>query len=178
MMQISCKKNLTKRQSVLVYWHNMNTKISEAEEAKALAIALTDETIETARALNNTLATAEVRPHFQAHYANAKLDVYGIMALVRDILREAQAEFPRGIESTELRQIAVAASLFTSDILAEVQTRFAAGSTRYKVQSVKNCLSTYGKLDGTIGRIQLTPSEDQPRPCSKPRFKWYRVQGK
>ena len=156
----------------------MKLNIETENEAKALAVELSDETIETCKAVNNTLTTAEVRPHFQAHYANAKLDVCGIMALVRDILRDKQAEFPRGIEGTALRHLAIAASLFTSEIIAEVQIRFAAGSTRYKAQSVRNCLSTYGKQDGTIGKIDLTPSEDQPRPCKIPRTKWYRVQGK
>jgi hypothetical protein len=154
---------------------NMNTEIESKNEEKALAVSMSAEIVETCKAVNNTLTIAEVRPHFQAHYANAQLDVCGIMALVRDILREAQAEFPRGIEATELRKIAVAASLFTSEILAEVQSRFAAGSTRYKVQSVKNCLSTYGKQDGTIGKIQLTNGEDKPRNCAKPRCKWYRI---
>src|SRR5271169_1338433 len=103
---------------------------SQTEE-KAIAIEMSDATVETCKAINNTLTTAEVRPHFQAHYANAKLDVCGIMALVRDILRDKQAELPRGIEGTALRHIAIAASLFTSEIIAEVQIRFAAGSTRY-----------------------------------------------
>ena len=156
----------------------MNTEIENQKEEIAAAIAMSDEVLETMRAVNNTLTIAEVRPHFQAHYANAKLDVCGIMDLVRNILRDKQAEFPRGIENTELRKIAVAASLFTSEILAEVQARFAAGSTRYKLQSVKNCLSTYGKHDGTIGRIKLSNDEDQPRECAKPRCKWYRVQTK
>lgn len=150
-------------------------KLNEQKKAKAMAIELTDQTIETCQAVNNTLDTAGVRAHFQAHYANAKLGVYGVMDLVRDILREAQAEFPRGIESTELRKIAVAASMFTSEILAEVERRFAAGASRYKAQAVKNCLSTYGKQDGTIASIKLSNEEDQPRECSKPRFKWYRV---
>ena len=156
----------------------MNTKTENQNEDKAAAVAMSGEVLEAMQAVNNTLTIAGVRPNFQAHYANAQLDVYGIMDLVRDILRFAQAEFPRGIENTELRKIAVAASLFTSEILAEVQARFAAGSTRYKVQSVKNCLSTYGKVDGTIGRIKLSNTEDKPRDCAKPRCKWYRVQGK
>ena len=156
----------------------MNTKIETENEDKAAAVAMSGEVLEAMQAVNNTLTIAGVRPNFQAHYANATLDVYGIMDLVRDILRSAQAELPRGIENSELRKIAVAASLFTSEILAEVQARFAAGSTRYRVQSVKNCLSTYGKLDGTIGRIKLSNTEDKPRDCAKPRCKWYRVQGK
>lgn len=154
----------------------MNTEIKN--EAKAEAIALTEETIEACKAVNNTLTVAEVSPFFQAHYANAQIDVYGVMGLVRDILREAQAVFPRGIEATALRKIAVSASLFTSEIIDEVQRRFAAGTTRYQPQSVRNCLSTYGKQDGTIGKIDLTPKEDQPRKCKMPRSKWYLVQKK
>lgn len=154
----------------------LNTEIEN--EAKAEAIALSDETVEACKSVANTLTIAGVSPFFQPHYANAKLDVCGIMALVRDILRDKQAEFPRGIEGTALRGLAIAASMFTSEIIAEVQVRFAAGTTRYKAQSVRNCLSTYGKLDGTIGKIDLTPGEDQPRPCKIPRSKWYRVQQK
>lgn len=154
--------------------NNMNTDIDTTEE-KAFAVSQSNEVIETCKAINNTLTTAEVRPHFQAHYANAQLDVCGIMALVRDILREAQAEFPRNAHTTELVNIVIAASMFTSEIIAEVEKRFAAGSTRYKAQSVKNCLSTYGKQDGTIAKVQLTSAQDQPRKCCKPRCKWYRV---
>ena len=168
----------------------MNTEIENNE--KALAVAMSAETIEASQAINNTLTTACVRAHFQAHYANAEIDVYGILSLVKDILRDKQAEFPRGIEATALRQIAVAASMFTSEILAEVESRFAAGGLRYKVQAVKNVLSTYGSNktykkgpkagyligDSSIGKITLTNEEDQPRDCSKPRAKWYRIQGK
>ena len=151
-----------------------NTEIEN--ENKALAVAMAPEIIANCQDINNTLKTAGVRAHFQTHYANAMLDVYGILALVKDILRDKQAEFPRGIEATELRQIAVAASLFTSEILAEVENRFAAGGSRYKVQAVKNVLSTYGK--GEIGKITLTNSEDKPRDCAKPRCKWYLIQTK
>jgi hypothetical protein len=146
-------------------------KLNIETDEKALAVAMSNETIEACQAVNNTLTTAGVRAHYQAHYANAQLDVCGILALVKDILREAQAEFPRGIENTELRKIAVAASMFTSEILAEVEKRFAAGGLRYKIQAVKNVLSTYGKDD--IGKITLTNTEDKPRDCAKPRCKWY-----
>ena len=151
-----------------------NTEIEN--ETKALAVAMSGETIEASQAVNNTLTTAGVRAHYQAHYANAQLDVCGILALVKDILREAQAEFPRGIETTELRKIAVAASMFTAEILAKVEERFAAGGLRYKIQAVKNVLSTYGKDE--IGKITLTNSEDKPRDCAKPRCKWYLIQTK
>ena len=148
-----------------------NTEIDSEE--KAAAVAMAPELIANCQDINNTLATSGVRAHFQTHYANAMLDVYGILALVKDILREAQAEFPRGIEATELRKIAVAASLFTQDILREVENRFAAGGFRYKIQAVKNVLSTYGKNE--IGKITLTNAEDKPRDCAKPRCKWYLI---
>lgn len=148
-------------------------KITESNEEKAQAVSMSAEIVETCKAVNNTLATAEVRAHFQAHYANAEIDVYGILQLVKRILKEREAIFPRGIESTELRQIAVSLSMFTEDILREVESRFAAGGFRYKIQAVKNCLSTYGK--GEIGKITLTNAEDQPRECDKPRCKWYLI---
>jgi hypothetical protein len=151
---------------------NMNIETDE----KTAAIELSQTVIETSRDINNTLTTAGVRAHYQAHYANAQLDICGILALVKDILRASQAEFPRGIETTELRKIAVAASMFTSEILAEVEKRFAAGGLRYKIQAVKNVLSTYGKDE--IGKITLTNSEDKPRDCAKPRCKWYLIQVK
>ena len=149
----------------------MNTKIENEE--KTAAVAMSAEIVDTCKAVNNTLSVAGVRAHFQAHYANAELDVCGILALVKDILREAQAEFPRGIEATELRKIAVAASMFSSEILREVEERFSAGGFRYKIQAVKNVLSTYGKNE--IGKIILTNAEDKPRDCAKPRCKWYLI---
>ena len=154
--------------------NNMNTEI-ENNETKAFAVSKSAELVGECQSINHTLTIADVRPAFQAHYANAQLDVCGIMALVRDILRNAQAEFPRNAHQTELVNIVIAASMFTSEIIAEVEIRFAAGTTRYKSQSVKNCLSTYGKADGTIAKVKLTSAQDQPRKCSKPRCKWYRV---
>ena len=169
---------LTTAALVVLYRYKMNTEIETQTEEKAAAIAMSAELVQNCQAINNTLKTADVRAHFATHYANAQLDVFGIMALVRDILRDNQAELPRGIENTELRQIAIASSMFTDEILAEVQLRFAAGGRRYQLQAVKNCLSTYGKTDGTIGKINLTSEEDKPRNSRKPRCKWYRVQGK
>src|ERR1700693_3427153 len=86
-------------------------------EAKTEAVAMSDITVDTCKEVNNTLTVAGVRPHFQAHYANAKPEVFGIMDLVKDILEEAQAVFPIGIETSALRNIAIAASLFTYQII-------------------------------------------------------------
>ena len=151
-----------------------DTLITETQQG---AIDMSSVVVENCMAINNTLAeTKKVTGFYGTHYANAELDVCGIVALVQDILRENDAVFSRGIENTELRNIGIAASMFTSDIIAKVQERFASAGMRYKAQAVKNVLSTYGK--DSIAKIQLTNNEDKPRPCSKPRAKWYLIQQK
>lgn len=154
----------------------MNTLIeSEKNDAKTYAVNASADVIESVCAANNTLMIAGVRAHYQGHYADAKTRVYGILMLVADILRQHDAEFPQHAHTTTLRHIVVAGAMFTYEILAEVEKRFAGGS-RYKVQAVKNVLSTYG--NEFIAKIQLDKNEDQPRPCDKPRCKWYLIQGK
>lgn len=151
-----------------------DTLITETQQG---AIDMSSVVVENCMAINNTLAeTKKVTGFYGTHYANAELDVCGIVALVQDILRENDAVFSRGIENTELRNIGIAASMFTSDIIEAVKTRFASGGMRYKAQAVKNVLSTYGK--DSIAKIQLTNNEDKPRPCSRPRAKWYLIQQK
>lgn len=153
---------------------NTTQTLETTETAKGFAIAMSSETLEASQAINNTLTTTEqIRPVFMAHYANAKTNVIGIISLVKDILRDSQAEFPRNAHNTELRKIVVGGAMFTRDILAKVQERFTAGSTRYPLQTVKNVLSTYASED--IAKIQLTNAEDQPRECCKPRCKWYLI---
>ena len=157
----------------------MQNKIESVNADQEAAIAMSSEILDNCKAINNTLTIAGVRPHFQAHYAklgkSKESSVIGIMELVRDILRMANAELPRGIEKTEIRPVAIGVSLFTTEVIDMVGVRFANGTTRYRPQSVRNCLSTYGTQDGTIGKIDLTPDEDIDRESNIPRSKWYLV---
>ena len=154
----------------------MNTLIdSENSEAKTFAIAATEETIQGQKAINNTWTVAEVRAHYQGHYVNMSERVYGIIMLVARILEKKDSEFPRNAHTGELRKIVAAGSTFTSEILEQVEIEFASAGLRYKAQAVKNVLSTYGTE--FIAKIQLDKNEDQPRPCDKPRCKWYLIQG-
>lgn len=154
----------------------MNTlNKTETNEAKSFAVAASAEVMKSTQTNNNTLTIAEVRAHYQGHYANAHERVYGIMMLVADILFKGDAEFPRNSHTGELRNIVVAGSMFTSDILAAAEARWTAGGRRYKAQAIKNVLSTYGTE--YIAKIQLSKTEDQPRDCDKPRCKWYLIQG-
>lgn len=155
----------------------MKQQIETTNEGKQFAIDASDETLLNMQSINDTLTTAGVSPVFQAHYSNAKLDLSGLADLIRSILTDGQAEFPRNAHTfPELRKIVVAASMFTEDIAREVEARFTAGSTRYPLQSIKNVLSTYCK--DTIAKVQLTNSEDKPRQCCKPRCKWYVIASK
>jgi len=149
----------------------MNTTIDN--ETKAAAVAMSGEIVQTSQDINNTLETQGTRAFFGTHYANAELDVFGIVALVKHVLRENDSVFGRGIEKTEFRKIAVSGAMFTSQIVEAIGTLFANAGMRYKPQAVKNVLSTYGK--GEIIKIKLSNAEDKPRPCSKPRAKWYLV---
>jgi hypothetical protein len=174
----------------------MNNKTMQKQTKKAekqaanLAIAMAPEILQNSQDINGALTeTGKVRAVFHTHFADVSNDIYGIEKLIADILTQAQAVFPRGIESTELRTIAVAASLFTQDIEDEVIRRFTAGSIRYPLQTIKNYLGAFGK--GKVIKIQLTNAEDSNRNseenkarriakgknpiCLKPRCKWYLI---
>ena len=158
-------------------YSTMNDTLNTPNDIAAHAIAMSDTCVEASVDLNNCLVeTGKVKAHYGAHYANAAIEVCGIVALVMDVLRDKQAVFPRHLEQLEeARPAVIACSLFTSDIVSEVQKRWP-NNLRYKPQAVKNVLSTYGKQ--FIVKVQLTKEEDTPRPCSKPRAKWYLIQKK
>lgn len=169
---------------MLEYWRNMNTEMNQANEAKEIAIEMSQETLQTLQSANNNLHVSGVRAHFQAHYTDAKIDLHGIASMVKDILRQAQAEFPRNAHHTEIRNIVIAHSLFTEEIYAKAQERFFAGSDRGKHQAIRNVLSTYCKNE--IAKIKGTNNPhatgdyfyDSDRPCAKPRCKWYLIASK
>lgn len=168
--------------------NNMNTETTQDSKAATLAIAMTAETIQASRDINGTLTeTAKVRPVFMTHYANAEQDVYGIADLIESVLRERAAVFPRGIETSELRPVAVAAAMTRQDIQAAIEARFTEATPRYPEQTIKNYLSQFCK--GRFAKIALSSAEDCNRNsaeqiawrkahgkaaiCKAPRCKWY-----
>ena len=151
----------------------MNTLTSEQNEAAAFAVAMSAETIETCKAVNNTLETTQKTSAFYGtHYANPEIDSFGIMGIVCEVLTECEAVFARGIESTELRKIALAIAPTTAKIIELAKPKFAVAGLRYKPQAVKNILSTYGTEK--IRKIKLTSGEMVQG--SKARAKWYLIQ--
>lgn len=156
----------------------IKTKTTVSAEAKN-ALEMSREVLDNSRDLNNVMTTATVvRPVFHTHFVSMDETLFGIADLISDILTQRQAVFPKGVEKTELRKVAISASLYTSEILEAVESRFTAGSVRYPLQTIKSYLSVFmskGK-GATIGKIQLKGKEDSPRPCDRPRCKWYLIE--
>jgi len=151
----------------------MNTLTLEQIEAATFAQSLSAQTVEDCKAINNTLEVcANVPAFFGAHYANAELESFGVLGIVREVLTECEAVFARGIEKTDLRNIALACAPTTEKIIELAKPKFAVAGLRYKPQAVKNILSTYGTKE--IRRIKLTSAEMVPGDRS--RSKWYLIQ--
>ena len=137
----------------------MNTSILDqpADETADFLASLSPEIIQDCKAINNTLqAIGKVKAHFATHYANAAIDSYGVMGIVREVLTEADAVFARSkngwIEDTDLRDIAIAVSLTTDQIIERAKPKFNDAGMRYEPQAIKNVLSTYGKKEIRPGR--------------------------
>jgi hypothetical protein len=96
--------------------------------------------------------------------------------LIARILRSNGAIWREGIDTPTKRAAAIAASMYTEDIIAQVRRRFTAGSTRYPPSSLKECLGGAMIRTGEVGKIQLSGEEDSKRSksCSRRRCKWYR----
>lgn len=140
------------------------------------AIAMSREVLSNSQDINNVLTTSQtVKAVFHTHFADMETGECGIEKLIVRIMREREAQFPKGVENTELRQIAIAGSMFMSEIETEVKNRFTAGSIRYPHDTIKAYMSAYLLKSGKVGRIQLTNGEDKNRSCCRPRVKWYLI---
>ena len=151
----------------------------QEKNAVSSAISMQSEILESEKDINNVLSTSkQVGPLFHTHYVNMTSGKNGIETLITEILTDCQAIFPQDIENTEFRKIAIAASLFASDIISEVQARFASGSIRYPYETIHQYLSIFMFRKGKVGKIKLTNNEDSDRTCCKPRTKWFLIQSK
>ena len=153
----------------------MNTKHIESAEQKT-ALAMSREIVQGSQDINNVLSTSKVtRAVFHTHFVSMDNSLFGIADLITSILTDNGATFPKGIEKTALRGVALSASLTTEEVMHAVERRFTAGSIRYPLQTIKSYLSVFmskGKK-ATIGKIKMSNAEDANRSCCKPRCKWY-----
>ena len=131
--------------------------------------------IQISRWMNRLLtALHNVGAVFHEPYANVKKESFGMKGLLTEILEERGAILPRGIELTKDRPAAIAASMFTDEIVAEVKRRFTCGSIRYPYKTIWANLKR--EMRNEVEKIQLTWKEDAHRPCLRPRCKWYLVE--
>jgi hypothetical protein len=152
-----------------------NNNMSETKAAKN-AISMQREIASNQQDNNNTFSTSNmVGPLFHNHYVNMETGLNGIENLITEILTEAEAIFPAGIENGEFRKVAIAASLFPHEIFAAAEIKFSAGSKRYPLETIWQYLGVRMKRANTVGKIQLKGTEDQERDCDRPRSKWYLV---
>lgn len=156
-------------------------------QAAMAAIAFSATLMDNSRDANQFYTTSKVvRATFHNHFVDMANGLTGVQDLIVDILEKNNSVFPakvlalekdeNGIEQPHaLLPIAKAGGMFTEDIMAEVQRRFAAGSIRYPLQTVKNYLSTDMFRAGIVGKIRLTKFEDSARKCLRPRNVWFLI---
>lgn len=146
-------------------------------QEKNSAIAMSREIQSSQQDINNVLTTSQaVSGVFHDHWVEMETGKNGIANLISKILSEKEAVFPKGIENTEFRSVAISTSLFASDIIKEVQSQFTAGSIRYPYFTIHTYLSVFMFRKNKVGKIKLSNSEDSERDCCKPRTKYYLVQ--
>ena len=161
--------------NTLFFGNNMNNLI-ETNETKA-AKTMSNEIIITSCDINNVLTTAKnVSPMFQTHYANMVTGEHGISTLIGEILKENNSSLPLGTENGEFRNVAIATSMFASEIIAKVEEKFTGGTIRYPAATILTYLSVFMFRKGTVGKIKLKGFEDANRTSPKPRVKYYLAQ--
>ena len=137
--------------------------------------AVSREIVDTARDKNNLFESAG-NVHFlvRDHYVDTATGTYGIESLLASILKEHGAQFPAGIEATEFRNVAIAASMFAHEIIAKVRDTF--GTERYPDATILTYLAHFMLKAGKVGKLKLKGSEDIGRTSDKPRVKYYLIE--
>ena len=154
------------------------------------------DTLSSAQDIANVYKSAgNVGAIFNPHYVNMLKTIsipdaktvknrHGIALIIAEILTEHEAVFPANVGETSFRPLAISAGMFAEDIFNAIQNQFAAGTDRYALPSVHVYLCSLMNADKKhyikglpkVASVQLTNSEDSPRPCKKPRRKYFLVQ--
>ena len=159
--------------------------------AKETAKSLMSECLTTIKVVNGILTKTEcVPPTFQGHYFGKE---NGLKGLIRKILsenaksvfkaygKETSGLFPHNmldVCDNETIELVSQSAMRTEQIIEKVIELFTLESSRYvgsdrKAQSIKNCLSTYMKKDGTIGHIETNIQENLNGEKTKSQYGWF-----
>jgi len=137
--------------------------------------AVSREIVDTARDKNNLLDSAgNVHYLVRDHYVDTQTGTYGIESLIASILKASGAVFPKGIEETEFRNVTIAASLFTTQVIEAVRDTF--GNERYPDATILSYLAHFMLKNGKVGKLKLKGHEDTDRKSDKPRVKYYLIE--
>ena len=149
--------------------------MNETKAAKN-AISMQREIASNQQDNNSIFSTSNmVGPLYHNHYVNMETGKNGIENLITEILTEHGAILTVEATKGELRQIAIAMSLYPHEIFAAAELKFSAGSKRYPIETIWQYLGVRMKRANTVGKIQLTGTEDPNRDCDRPRSKWYLI---
>jgi len=153
----------------------LTTAKSKAKQSKKSFIAtLATGLIDNAQENNNIFNDKNVPLVYRNHYVNVKTGVNGIENLVIDILQNNNAVFAADVATTPLRNMAIAQSMFISEIIEAVREQF--GFDRYPDATIYTVVSVLMFKSGLVGKITLSNVEDKNRECCRPRSKFFLIQ--
>ena len=153
----------------------MKTDTTE-NEVKSMVANMATEIVDISKDVMNILNSGEFDTYkFGPHYVDTANRIEGIGELIIAILKNNGAVNPKDSHKGALRNVVIANSMFFADIEQEVRNVFVSAGLRYPSVTLRVYLSNH-KRGYTFGNIQLTNSEDQLRPCPKPRAKYYVIE--
>ena len=155
------------------------TTASEKENVKAFSADILSNSIEA----NSILACGQVKYAFRNHYVNLATDESGIEALLVSIFQNKEAVFALADSqmNSPLRQVVISGSFYSEELHEFVVEIF--GDNRYPLETIRHYLSNLLSRDrklangssvkAIVGKVKLDKTEDLPRPCPRPRCKWF-----
>jgi hypothetical protein len=138
------------------------------EKTKSNLVGMSDDILATSQDLNAILASGGVKVNFYTHYVNAEKEINGIEQLIRTILTENGAIFPKDSHLSEMRTVVVSKAMRIKDIEKEVRRHF--GFERYTFNTLKMYLKR--ELKDRVCKIELTKAED-PTAKTRPHCRYY-----
>ncbi len=138
------------------------------EKTKSNLAEMSQDILATSQDLNAILATGEIKKLVMTHYVNTEREIAGIEQLIRAILQDNGAVFPRDSHLSEMRQIVLAKAMRLKEIESEVRKCF--GWERYPQSSLRVYLNA--KM-ADVCTIKQTAQEDKGHYKTRPNRKYY-----
>lgn len=155
--------NLATGKLLSVKGQNMN------EKTKSNLAEMSADILATSQDLNAILATGGIKMLVRTHYVNTEREIAGIEQLIRAILQDNGAVFPRDSHLSEMRPIVLAKAMRLKEIENEVRKAF--GNERYVDCSTLRVYLNSRMSD--VCTIKQTAKEDKGHYKTRPNRKYY-----